>query len=104
MWDPGCSAQDRRECAGVARAAGSDDEAADEEAEEGGEGGGAVGNEEVAWGVEVGDVGGSQTIEIHAAHGYLINGFLSPASNTRTDACGGPSFENRIRLLLEIVD
>ena len=45
---------------------------------------------------------GYQLIEIHAAHGYLIHQFLSPLSNQRTDNYGG-SFENRIRLLLEIV-
>lgn len=45
---------------------------------------------------------GFQVIEIHAAHGYLINEFLSPLSNTRTDRYGGV-FENRIRLLLEII-
>jgi 2,4-dienoyl-CoA reductase-like NADH-dependent reductase (Old Yellow Enzyme family) len=45
---------------------------------------------------------GFRVIEIHAAHGYLINEFLSPLSNQRTDAYGG-SFENRVRLLREIV-
>jgi 2,4-dienoyl-CoA reductase-like NADH-dependent reductase (Old Yellow Enzyme family) len=40
-------------------------------------------------------------IEIHAAHGYLLHQFLSPVSNKRTDRYGG-SFENRIRLLLEV--
>jgi 2,4-dienoyl-CoA reductase-like NADH-dependent reductase (Old Yellow Enzyme family) len=45
---------------------------------------------------------GFKMIEIHAAHGYLINEFLSPLSNNRTDEYGG-SFENRIRFLLEIV-
>ena len=45
---------------------------------------------------------GYQVIEIHAAHGYLIHQFLSPLSNHRTDQYGG-SFENRSRLLLEIV-
>lgn len=43
-----------------------------------------------------------KVIEIHAAHGYLINQFLSPLANRRTDHYGG-SFENRIRLLIEIV-
>ncbi|KAB8264893.1 hypothetical protein BDV32DRAFT_134792 [Aspergillus pseudonomiae] len=42
-------------------------------------------------------------IEIHAAHGYLLHQFLSPVSNKRTDEYGG-SFENRVRLVLEIVD
>jgi 2,4-dienoyl-CoA reductase-like NADH-dependent reductase (Old Yellow Enzyme family) len=46
---------------------------------------------------------GYKLIEIHAAHGYLIHQFLSPLSNRRTDNYGG-SFENRIRLLLEIVN
>lgn len=46
---------------------------------------------------------GFRLIEIHAAHGYLLNEFLSPLSNHRTDEYGG-SFENRIRILLEVVD
>jgi 2,4-dienoyl-CoA reductase-like NADH-dependent reductase (Old Yellow Enzyme family) len=46
---------------------------------------------------------GFKVIEIHAAHGYLLNEFLSPLSNRRTDDYGG-SFENRIKLLLGVVD
>lgn len=45
---------------------------------------------------------GYKLIEIHAAHGYLIHQFLSPLSNHRTDNYGG-SFDNRIRMLIEIV-
>jgi 2,4-dienoyl-CoA reductase-like NADH-dependent reductase (Old Yellow Enzyme family) len=45
---------------------------------------------------------GFEVIEIHGAHGYLIHQFLSPLSNFRTDEYGG-SFENRVRLVLEIV-
>ncbi|KII89987.1 hypothetical protein PLICRDRAFT_91117 [Plicaturopsis crispa FD-325 SS-3] len=46
---------------------------------------------------------GFDVIEIHNAHGYLLQSFLSPATNKRTDEYGG-SFENRIRLTLEVVD
>lgn len=45
---------------------------------------------------------GFQVLEIHAAHGYLLHQFMSPLSNLRTDEYGG-SFENRIRLILEVV-
>ncbi len=46
---------------------------------------------------------GYDVIEIHAAHGYLLHQFYSPLSNQRNDEYGG-SFENRIRLLLEVTD
>ena len=45
---------------------------------------------------------GFEALEIHAAHGYLLHQFLSPLSNRRTDAYGG-SFENRTRLVREVV-
>ncbi|WP_312471903.1 NADPH dehydrogenase NamA [Neobacillus sp.] len=46
---------------------------------------------------------GFDVIEIHGAHGYLINEFLSPLSNKRSDEYGG-STENRYRLLREVID
>lgn len=46
---------------------------------------------------------GADFIEIHNAHGYLLFSFLSPVTNKRTDEYGG-SFENRIRLSLEIAE
>jgi len=44
---------------------------------------------------------GFRTIEIHAAHGYLLHEFFSPLSNARSDAYGG-SFENRTRIAREV--
>lgn len=46
---------------------------------------------------------GFDVVEIHAAHGYLLHEFLSPLSNHRSDIYGG-TFENRIRLLMRVVD
>lgn len=46
---------------------------------------------------------GFDTIEIHGAHGYLINEFLSPLSNKRKDEYGG-SVENRVKFLREILE
>jgi 2,4-dienoyl-CoA reductase-like NADH-dependent reductase (Old Yellow Enzyme family) len=45
-------------------------------------------------------IAGFEWLELHAAHGYLFNEFLSPLANHRTDKYGG-SFENRVRILLE---
>jgi len=47
-------------------------------------------------------IAGFKLIEIHAAHGYLLNEFMSPLTNQRSDQYGG-SFENRIRLTLETI-
>lgn len=46
---------------------------------------------------------GYDLIELHGAHGYLINEFLSPLTNQRTDSYGG-SLENRSRFLKEIIE
>ena len=46
---------------------------------------------------------GFDVVELHAAHGYLLHEFLSPLSNHRSDKYGG-SLENRLRLLIHIVD
>lgn len=46
---------------------------------------------------------GFKVLEIHSAHGYLLHEFLSPISNQRQDNYGG-NFDNRIRLLLEVIE
>lgn len=46
---------------------------------------------------------GCDGVELHASHGYLIQQFLSPVTNHRTDKYGG-SLENRMRFLNEIID
>ena len=46
--------------------------------------------------------GGLDGVELHAAHGYLLGSFLSPATNQRTDEYGG-SLENRVRFTREVL-
>ncbi len=48
------------------------------------------------------EAAGFRALEVHAAHGYLLHEFLSPLANRRDDAWGG-SFENRTRLVREVV-
>lgn len=47
------------------------------------------------------DAAGFDMIELHSAHGYLLNQYLSPIANKRTDQYGG-SLENRMRFPLEV--
>jgi anthraniloyl-CoA monooxygenase len=49
------------------------------------------------------ELAGFDMIEVHAGHGYLLSGFISPLSNVRTDQYGG-SLENRMRFPLEVFD
>jgi len=58
--------------------------------------------EDFATGAERARKAGIDGVELHAAHGYLLNQFLSPYSNRRTDEYGGP-LENRARIIKEII-
>lgn len=58
--------------------------------------------EDLAYAAELAICAGFDGIEIHACHGYLIDQFLNPRSNHRTDEYGG-SLENRARFLVEII-
>jgi len=46
---------------------------------------------------------GFDGVEVHAAHGYLLSGFVSPATNKRTDKYGG-NLEGRTRIVVEVID
>ncbi len=55
-----------------------------------------------AFAAKIAQMAGADGVELHAAHGYLINEFLSPAMNSRADQYGG-CFDNRMRFLREII-
>jgi len=58
---------------------------------------------EFAFSAKICQEAGVDAVELHAAHGYLLNEFLSPYYNRRTDKYGG-SRENRLRFVREIID
>lgn len=62
--------------------------------------------EQIEWafvkGARIAQMAGADGVELHGAHGYLINSFVSPYLNRRDDRYGG-SLENRMRFLLEII-
>ena len=58
---------------------------------------------EFAHSAELAVKAGFDGVELHAANGYLLEQFISPVSNQRTDSYGG-SIENRCRFILEVVD
>ncbi len=53
-------------------------------------------------GAVISKTAGADGVELHVAHGYLLNQFVSPYSNKRTDKYGG-SFQNRLRIVSEII-
>jgi len=57
--------------------------------------------DDFAAGARRAEAAGFDMLELHCAHGYLLSSFISPLSNHRTDAYGGP-LENRMRLPLEV--
>lgn len=58
--------------------------------------------ERFAFAAQIAQIAGADGVELHGAHGYLINEFLSPAMNFRTDQYGG-CFENRMRFAVEVL-